>query len=145
MKFKIKKIPLPHQQAAINQNYPTTEVCRIDRRKLVWIGLLKPTPLSETYNVKIVYELGEFPKVWVINPVLIKRSGVDIPHMYSQERLCLFLPGEDSWRSDKLIANTIMPWISEWLYFYEIWHATGKWLGGGVHPTRPKKETKDEN
>ena len=32
------------------------------------------------------------------------------------------------------IADTILPWTSLWLYFYELWHATGQWLGGGEHP-----------
>lgn len=30
-----------------------------------------------------------------------------------------------------LIANTIVPWTSEWLFYYEIWLATGQWHGGG--------------
>jgi hypothetical protein len=54
--------------------------------------------------------------------------------MYCQERLCLFLPGSREWNGDDPIALTILPWASLWLYFYEVWHATGEWLGGGVHP-----------
>lgn len=90
--------------------------------------------------MKILYELGYTPKVWVLNPALSKRKGVNIPHMYGQSTLCLFLPKDGSWRSNKLIASTIIPWASEWLYFYEMWHVTGKWLGGGVHPTVPKRD-----
>lgn len=26
-----------------------------------------------------------------------------------------------------------MGWASEWLFFYEVWLATGTWLGGGLH------------
>ena len=29
------------------------------------------------------------------------------------------------------IANTIVHWAIEWLYYYENWVYTGKWLGGG--------------
>ena len=36
-------------------------------------------------------------------------------------------------RITKLISNTIIPWTIEWLYFYELWLATGEWLGGGEH------------
>jgi hypothetical protein len=33
-----------------------------------------------------------------------------------------------------LIANTLVPWTSEWLAYYEAWLTTGgEWLGGGVH------------
>ena len=30
-----------------------------------------------------------------------------------------------------LIADTIVHWAIEWLYYYENWAYTGKWLGGG--------------
>ncbi|MGH8092034.1 MAG: hypothetical protein ACREIF_00990 [Chthoniobacterales bacterium] len=30
------------------------------------------------------------------------------------------------------LADTIVPWTSRWLYFYEIWLATGEWMGGGI-------------
>ncbi len=36
------------------------------------------------------------------------------------------------------IALTIMPWISQWLYFYEAWVSTGKWFGKGTHPSLPE-------
>jgi hypothetical protein len=34
------------------------------------------------------------------------------------------------------IADTIVPWTSEWLMYYEIWLATSDWYGGGVWPPR---------
>jgi hypothetical protein len=46
----------------------------------------------------------------------------------------LFLPGSGEWRSDLHVATTIVPWLSEWLYFYEAWRVTGEWFGGGEHP-----------
>lgn len=36
------------------------------------------------------------------------------------------------WNSGMLIANTIIPWASGWLFFYEFWLATGQWFGGGI-------------
>jgi len=79
-------------------------------------------------------ERNVHPKIWVISPELEKRSDQNrIPHTYSGNRLCLFLPGTGEWSRDKLIADTIIPWASLWLYYYEVWHATGDWLGGGVH------------
>lgn len=30
-----------------------------------------------------------------------------------------------------VIANTIVHWAVEWMYYYEIWVSTGKWMGGG--------------
>ena len=28
----------------------------------------------------------------------------------------------------------LVGWAAEWLFFYEVWLATGMWLGGGLHP-----------
>jgi hypothetical protein len=32
-----------------------------------------------------------------------------------------------------LLADTILPWTSEWLFYYELWSVNGyEWLGGGI-------------
>ena len=36
-----------------------------------------------------------------------------------------------------------MNWTCEWLYFFEFWCITGKWCGGGKHPT--KKDIKEND
>jgi hypothetical protein len=46
--------------------------------------------------------------------------------------ICVHLPEE--WTPSSLIADTIMPWISQWLRFYEVWQQTGSWEGEGTHP-----------
>jgi hypothetical protein len=51
--------------------------------------------------------------------------------MYDQERLCLYLPGSGEWSGDMSLGHTVIPWISVWLFYYELWHVTGDWLGGG--------------
>ncbi len=102
------------------------------------VGELRPSELSATYTVCVNQRGGRSPEVRVVNPELRKGAGGEkIPHMYSQERLCLFLPGGGEWKPDDPIAHTILPWTSLWLYFYEVWHATGEWLGGGIHPEIP--------
>ncbi|MDY0295864.1 MAG: hypothetical protein RB296_00975 [Acidobacteriota bacterium] len=42
-----------------------------------------------------------------------------------------------------IIAKTIVPWASEWLIFYELWLATGEWLGGGIHAGTYKEDPED--
>jgi len=100
----------------------------------VWIGTIKPTPISTSYNVKIIYKFTDIPKVEVIEPDLKIREGeIKIPHTYSGKRPCIYYPKTD-WDKSKLIATTVIPWFALWLYYYEIWFATGEWLGGGRHP-----------
>lgn len=108
---------------------------RVNGNALVSTGDLCPSELSATYTVRIDQRGGDCPEVRVLEPKLKRRTSEErIPHMYGQERLCLYLPGSHEWKPDDPIAVTIIPWASLWLYFYEIWHATGEWLGGGVHP-----------
>ncbi len=77
----------------------------------------------------------EPPQIFVLSPDLTRNEEGKLPHVYSTEfqKLCLHYPPERCWHSKMLIAPLIIPWASEWLYFYEIWVATGKWMGGGTH------------
>jgi hypothetical protein len=69
------------------------------------------------------------------------RSATEqIPHLYPGEYLCLYRPKYLEWTSQDYIAETIIPWASLWLYYFEIWHAIGEWLGGGEHPQERGKK-----
>ena len=76
-----------------------------------------------------------------------KIDAPDFPHNYGIDRkkreveLCLYRGQE--FTSRKLLAETIIPWAIEWLYFYEGWLATGKWLGGGEHPRVKRRESNE--
>ena len=117
---------------------PELRVTRRQRQaEVVWTGSIRPTALSELYSVSIRLRLGWCPEARVLRPQLRPRDGVDnLPHVYGDGSLCLHFDGE--WHSGMFIAETTLPWMCLWLYFYEIWHATGHWLGGGTHPNRPE-------
>ena len=128
----------PHEQLAYLKVYWPDFRCRVNAGTLTAIGELSPSPISQTYTVRIAQKSGRIPEVQVITPELEKsKDGTNIPHMYAQEKLCLFRPGANEWRMSMPIATTIVPWTSMWLCFYESWHATGEWQGGGVHPEMP--------
>jgi hypothetical protein len=106
---------------------------------LIVEGDLRPTARSVTYRVRIEYRAGDAPRVNVLSPKLEPREpGGRLPHVYPGNRLCLYLPGADEWTPDMSLAHTIVPWISEWLFFYETWRVTSVWLGGGVEPADSK-------
>jgi hypothetical protein len=108
--------------------------CSIRGSCLVCIADLQPSPWSRTYTVRIAYEDGNGLKVTVVNPPLERRPGQAVlPHTYGGTDLCLHLPEE--WRPSMLIAHTVVPWCSEWLFHYELWLATGDWTGGGHDPS----------
>jgi hypothetical protein len=94
-----------------------------------WLGPLQPTPVSPGYLVSIEYDPSWFPKVYVVNPPLDPGHRERLPHVYSEDRLCLYTPGQ--WDSSMLLADTILPWAAEWLFHYEVWKVTDHWVGGG--------------
>jgi hypothetical protein len=102
------------------------------------VGRVTPDSLCRRYKVRIDYN-GARPKVEVIDPPLRCRPGASsIPHTYSDGTLCLYHPALRDWTPRKPLAHTIVHWISEWLYYYEIWLAIGEWMGRGEHPRSPK-------
>ena len=119
----------------------------------IWEGELRP--VSETYRVRVVDQRGfddgriicasHWPTVRVISPALSPRSEAPdqlVPHLYGPHddprgpELCLFYPKEREWAEHMLMAESIVPWTVEWLFYYEIWHVTGAW-GGEEAPHDP--------
>ena len=84
--------------------------------------------------------------MFMVEPAMQRVNGALPEHIYDDDknRLCLFLPNSGEWDGARMLADTVIPWVSEWLFYYEIWLATEKWCGGGVHPARmiPAKTTK---
>ena len=149
--FKSTPIPLVRQKVALCANFKGS-TCSIDKNKnqLFWSGQIKPTPLSKEYTVILIYQLRKSPKVWVVGDELENLDSPEFPHKFDIDdeskmvRICIYRNAE--FTSSKLLANTIVPWAIEWLYYYELWLATGEWLGGGEHPEDgiPKMENATE-
>ncbi len=135
-----QQLNLVVQQLYLRKLFPNADT-QIRHSELIWIANIIPSPLSQTYKVKLNYKLKSSPKVKVLKPEFTIPEGEKLPHIYSGNYLCLFYPGSSDWQPDIVLAKTIIPWISEWLLHYEIWIATGKWCGGGFHPrTREEKK-----
>ena len=95
----------------------------------------------------IEFVRNELPKALVLDPVLRRRDPeTPIPHIYGDAsapggvRPCLWLPQKSELTRADVAHCKIVPWLAEWLFFYEMWHITGKWMGGGEHP-HPKVHT----
>ena len=105
----------------------------------VWRGQLAPTDESAPYEISVAYRLGGVPKARVLKPAIQPAA----PHRYGDGSLCLYWPVEWDWRGDRLIAETIVPWTSHWLYLYELWQVTGEWLGPSAPHAPQVKERGD--
>jgi hypothetical protein len=107
---------------------------KMESTKLDWTGILRPTRRSVLYEVSLTYSLCFEPEVRVLYPALVPRAGF-LPHYYHDtERLCLYDAGKHQWDASMMIGDTIIPWTSEWLYFYEFWRGTGNWFGDPTSP-----------
>ena len=126
-------ISLATQHGHLLRRYPNSRITR-GRERLMWSGGLTPAEYSATYELLIDHQIGKSPLVYVVRPRLQVVQGQALPHVYSLNTLCLFL-GNREWHDSIPIADTLVPWASEWLLFYELWLATGgEWLGEGEHP-----------
>lgn len=100
-----------------------------------WIYEMTPLPLSDTYVLKIRYEIGHNPKTFIVSPYPLKLAdGADkLPHTFDsvKQLLCLYHPSFGEWDPSMAIADTIVHWAASWIVNYEAWVITGKWLGGG--------------
>jgi hypothetical protein len=121
------------QASDLRSKYPTSRPTWGRGQPLRWVGDVRPTRLSDTYTVEICWDgRRSRPTVRVLKPTLKVLPGQQLPHTFGDGSLCLHFDGE--WSSEMLISDTIIPWASEWLYYYELWLATGEWTGGGHMP-----------
>lgn len=145
--FHERALSIAQQTALLKAEWPSLDVAR-QRDALEAKGILQPTPISAEYTVSITYRIGGTPKVYVHDPPLARRPEAPldpVPHVYpwrdgTEGHPCLYRPWSNEWNAGKPISRTIVPWLLTWLANYEIWRATGKWLGGGAHLQGTKAE-----
>lgn len=129
--------PTLAQQAWLLKAVQPASTIRLDRcgNRLTWVGTLQPTIASRTYITRIECMQNRLkPRVLIASPMLVEREGKPIPHLYPDGTLCLWQPAYYEWQPQFWIAKTVLCWASLWLFFYELWHACGEWLGEGEHP-----------
>jgi hypothetical protein len=112
--------------------------------RFAWTYETMPSALSRVYRIRIELNHDLSPDVFVEDPDLQGLAGGRrLPHIYpNPTRLCLYLPGTTEWRPWMRLDQTIVPWTSLWLFYFEDWLASNDWKGGGEHPpeipdTRP--------
>lgn len=134
--IKIKNKSLSEQFSALRVKYPRFESSFDSHISLIVKGTLQPTSRSAIYQFTLNYSITGVPKLRIISPKLIKNEkGDSIPHLYSEGNLCLYYHKYREFRRIDFLCDTIIPWASLWLYYYEVWQLTGEWLGGGIDHT----------
>ena len=118
------------------------------RGRLTWRMSRRPFPLAREYEVRLVYQEGSPPQLFVDRPDLVLLAeGDKLPHVYSQRptRLCLYWPKAREWRPADRLDLTFLPWMDTWLLYFEDWLAGGRkeWRGGGEHPDPSEAAPRD--
>ena len=130
-----RDITIAQQIGAMRREYPAFVTQFVGGNAMRVEGAIRPTSRSRPYQFDLTYNLSEKPRTKIVSPRLEKNfKGDKIPHLYHGEYLCLYQPKYREFRKTDLLTDTIIHWTSLWLYFYEQWHVTGEWLGGGEHP-----------
>jgi hypothetical protein len=129
-------ISINKQMERINQTYSNWSGLILYRKILKLRGKICPTALSPEYTIEIIYEAGKKPRIYVVEPELIIPPGKDgLPHIWPDSgSLCLYTTEFDY--NNDLLAESIIVWVTWWLYYYEIWLETGKWVAKGTHPDK---------
>lgn len=143
-------LTIGEQAAAIAAAWPALKPTFTATWGAAWEGSLQP--FDRPYKVQIACWLGltlggcdldNFgPEVRVLEPGIadgVKHGLPGLPHTYHSAGphplLCLFDPAAEDWDPSMRLADTIVPWTSQWLGFLEIWKATKRWTGPERHPT----------
>jgi hypothetical protein len=121
-----RRLTLAQQALGLRSVFPDSK-SKIKRGELTWTGRLQPCELSRIYIAKITYTYGRYPSTRILDPPLRATQTGFLPHTFRDRSLCLHDAGQ--WTEHMLIVDTIVPWTAEWLLHYEVWLATGQWLG----------------
>lgn len=122
-----------YQKYHIDKTYSCFKT-RINNGVLVCTGEIQPDPSCKSYKVRIEYMAGSQPWVYIKSPELIESNQI---HVYREGFLCLFDPSETRWKDNMKLSEYTIPWLVEWILYYELWQLTGKWEGPESSHTLP--------
>ncbi len=138
-----EQLYLAQQIGRMHMKYPELKIA-MRRNEGIWTGLWWPHALSDRYHIRVSYSVGRRPKIAVLEPQLqLAKGKAKLPHTYGDGQMDICVHRPDEWWPALYIADTIMPWISQWLRFYEVWEQTGSWEGEGTHPEARSHERRE--
>lgn len=84
---------------------------------------------GKSYNVLLSYSpfhYHRYDRVYIDDKTIKYNDEI---HLYGDFSLCLYHPVIDMPAFQIIPLFKIVPWISEWIVFYEQWKKYGVWLG----------------
>lgn len=84
---------------------------------------------NKSYKISLQYSpyFGiRYDKIFIDSPNIQYNNSI---HLYKDKSLCLYHPIMDNTELGFVPLYKIIPWIIEWVIFYEQWKKYGVWLG----------------
>lgn len=103
----------------------------ISGSKLIYLREHISVQMKRTYTLQVEYSRRSQPVARVLKPESLPvYERKPLPHVWSSKKqiLCLYKFGTE-YTNKSIIADTIIPWTHEWIWWYEQWLSCGKWLG----------------
>jgi hypothetical protein len=114
------------QQVMLAQHFPFLRSSVTGNTLKAW-GSLRPDHCLHTYQIKIEYKAGKAPKSTIVSPVIEPSPHI---HMYNDHSLCLDYRPDMPWNERTKLYQYSVPWICEWILYYELYLVNGgKWEG----------------
>lgn len=135
MKFN-KYAVLSYQKKLIEKHYDFLN-CAIVNNILICKGEIKQ-PDCDIYKIKIECVAGYEPKCTILFPLIDPCKEI---HMYKDHSLCLHYSPDMKWNVRTNVFQYTIPWLIEWVVFYELYKIKSVWLGpeSPIHLQESKK------
>ncbi|WP_312991406.1 hypothetical protein [Chryseobacterium flavum] len=101
----------------------------IDSKKRTLEGKGILTIGGRQYKINLSYSpfhLFRYDRIYIQDSSISYNDNI---HLYKDLSLCLYHPIIDAPLLRKVPLYKIIPWITEWIIFYEQWKIYGVWLG----------------
>jgi hypothetical protein len=132
---------LSYQKYLVETHYSFLN-CVINKNVLKCTGWIQPPDCTNRYKVLIEYVLGHEPKTSILFPEVEPSKHI---HMYKDRSLCLSYPPDLKWTEKSRMAELTIPWLAEWIVYYEIYLINGNIWEGPQSPAHFNENTKNIN
>jgi hypothetical protein len=134
---------LQHHLKLLEQHYDFLKFS-FEKNVLVCTGKIKSADFKHEYKIEIRCTVGAEPYSKIIEPEIVPSLHI---HMYNDHSLCLHYPPDMKWSGSTPIYKYTIPWVLEWITFYELYLVNGgKWEGreSPAHFTEDEKNISED-